>query len=83
MRLPEITHLHIIVYGITALPEAWFSDTPLFLGDDRLDNAGHEGVMFYAQLFSISLMHSFLYAHSVRGFQEKVSGEGLKGTLPR
>lgn len=83
MRLPEITHLHIIVYGITALPEARFSDTPLFLGVDRPDNAGHAGVMFYARLFSISLMHSFLYVRFVRGFQVKGSGEGLEGTLPR
>lgn len=31
MRLPEITHLHFIVYCVTALlPEARFSDTPLF-----------------------------------------------------
>lgn len=81
------SHLHFVLYCITALPEARFSDTPLFLGVDRFDNARHAGVMLYTQhntvffsphhlsdaFFSFTLSVDFRRRSSGRDFRNPLS----------
>lgn len=78
IQSPKITHLHFIVYWITALPEAGFSDTPLFSELTGVTMPGMQELcsMCDSSSFNMSVMHPpppLFFLHFVRWFHLKAS----------